>query len=185
MEPEKLLLNVVKILDKLKIKYFITGGYAVSVWGRPRSTADIDIVIELIEPQIESLFGALKKISKSGYLDKDVARYAVKHNGEFNFIEPETGLKVDFWVVKNDKRAETEYKNRVIKKISNRNIYFISPEDLIISKLFWYRETMSNRHLEDIESIIKISKLDKSYLKNKAQEFNVLDILKGVEKTSL
>ena len=62
--PEKLLLDIVRFLNGLKIRYFITGGFAVSVWGRPRSTADIDIVIELVEPQIESLLKALRKISE-------------------------------------------------------------------------------------------------------------------------
>jgi hypothetical protein len=180
MEPEKLLFNIVRILGSLKIKYFVTGGYAVSVWGRPRSTADIDIVVELFEPQIDSLFEALKKISKFGYLDKDVARYATKHNGEFNFIDPETGMKVDFWVAKNDILSETRYKNRIAKKISNRNVYFISPEDLIISKLLWHKETMSDRHLEDVQSVVKFSKLNKKYLRNTAKELGVIDILEKI-----
>jgi len=175
--PEKLLLDVVKILNDLKIKYFITGGYAISIWGRPRSTADIDIVIELIEPQIKLLLKALKKISQAGYVDEDTAKYAVKHKGEFNFIDPETGMKVDFWVAKKDKISELKYKNRIAKKISNRSIYFISPEDLIISKLLWYKETMSSRHLEDAESVLKFSKINKVYLKNIAKELNVLDAL--------
>jgi hypothetical protein len=181
MELEKLLFNIVKILNNLKIKYFVTGGYAVSVWGRPRSTADIDIVVELFEPQIDSLFTALKKISKFGYLDKDVARYATKHNGEFNFIDPETGMKVDFWVAKKDKMSELKYKNRVIRKISNKNIYFISSEDLIISKLLWYKETLSDRHIEDVQSVIKISKINKSYLKKKMKELDLLDVYKKIK----
>jgi hypothetical protein len=123
----------------------------------------------------------LKKISKFGYLDKDVARYATKHNGEFNFIDPETGMKVDFWVAKKDKMSELKYKNRIVRKISNKNIYFISPEDLIISKLLWYKETMSNRHIEDVQSVIKISKLNKKYLKNIAKELGIINILEDLK----
>ncbi len=180
INPEKLLLKVVSILDSLKINYFITGGYAVSVWGRPRSTADIDIVVELIEPSVNLLLRALRKISKAGYIDEDVAREAVRKREEFNFIEPETGLKVDFWVSKKDQRAKTEYKNKIAKKINNKKIYFISPEDLIISKLVWYSETMSDRHLEDVESIMKISKIDLDYLKKQAEQLNVLDVLNSI-----
>ena len=178
--PEKLLLDVVSVLDKLKIKYFITGGYAVSVWGSPRSTADIDIVVEFIKPDVDLLLRALRKISNAGYVDEDTAKYAIIHKGEFNFIDPETGLKVDFWVSKKDKRAETEYKNRIAKKINNKKVYFISPEDLIISKLIWYNETMSSRHLEDAESVIKISKIDLNYLKKQANLLNVLEVLNSI-----
>jgi len=40
ISPEKLLIKITKILESLNIKYFITGGFAVSVWGRPRATFD-------------------------------------------------------------------------------------------------------------------------------------------------
>ena len=57
MEIEDLLIKITGILDKLKIPYIITGGMAVSVWGRTRYTADIDIVVELLEKNIESVPG--------------------------------------------------------------------------------------------------------------------------------
>jgi len=179
--PEKLLLDIAKILDNLKIKYFITGGYAVSVWGRPRSTVDIDIAVELIEPQVKSLLEALKKISKAGYVDEDAAKYAVRHKGEFNFIDPETGLKVDFWIMKEDPIAKSQYSRRKIKIVNKSKVNFISPEDLIINKLIWYKETMSNRHLEDIKSIISISKIDKNYIQKMAKLLNLEDILREIK----
>ena len=69
--PEKLLLEVTLILDKLKINYYITGGFAVSVWGKPRATFDIDIVVALVGPELPDLIKALRKISKAGYIDQD------------------------------------------------------------------------------------------------------------------
>lgn len=177
--PEKLLLKVVPILDKLKIDYFITGGFAVSVWGRPRATFDIDIVIKIIEPKVELLAKLLKKVSEQGYIDKNTAKEAVRQKGEFNFIDPDTGLKVDFWVAKDDSGTRTQFNRRIAKKINNKKIYFISPEDLVLSKLDWYKQTDSNIHLEDMDSIFKIygKKLDKKYLKEQAKKSGFLDIL--------
>lgn len=59
-DPRTLLVAIVKILKKLKIPYMITGGIAVLLWGRPRFTADIDIVVELYEKDIEALRKALR-----------------------------------------------------------------------------------------------------------------------------
>ncbi len=187
INPEKLLLKVVSILDSLKINYFITGGYAVSVWGRPRSTADIDIVVELIEPSVNLLLRALRKISKAGYIDEDVAREAVRKREEFNFIEPETGLKVDFWVVKDNKIAVLEFRRKIAKKISSQKIYFISPEDLILNKFEWYQQTNSSRHIEDIESILKISgrRLDLEYLKRRVKHLDGSEILNKLIKENI
>ena len=46
-DPRHLLIRIVEILNKLEIPYIVTGGIAVLIWGRPRFTANIDIVIQL------------------------------------------------------------------------------------------------------------------------------------------
>lgn len=51
VDPRKVVVQIASIFDNVKIPYFITGGFAVSVWGRPRATFDIDIVVELTEPK--------------------------------------------------------------------------------------------------------------------------------------
>jgi len=166
ISPEKLFLRIIPILDKLGIKYFVTGGFAVSVWGRPRATFDVDIVVKIIDVQVSSLADALRKISEAGYIDEGAAKEAIRRKEEFNFIDPETGIKVDFWVTKDDKIAQSEFNRRVRRKIEGQNVYFISPEDLILSKLIWYEKSQSTRQLEDIESILKVQKrLDWKYLK--------------------
>jgi len=179
---EKLLIKIAKILSNLKIEYFITGGFAVSVWGRPRATFDIDIIIKLIEPQAVPLARVLRGISKAGYADENMIKDAIRHNGEFNFIDPNSGLKVDFWVIKEESPKPPEFRNRKLKKISGQKVYFIAPEDLILSKLQWYQQTQSSRHLEDAESVLKISgkKLNMAYLKRWAGKLGVLEILKKI-----
>lgn len=181
INPEKLLLKITPILDELKIDYFITGGFAVSGWGRIRSTLDIDIVIELLEPKVKPLATALRKISKFGYIDEEAAAEALKRKGEFNFIDPETGFKVDFWINKENERTKIEFKRRLIKKVNGQKIYFISPEDLILEKLIWYEKSgESSKHLEDVESVFKISgeNLDKNYLKKQATKLGMAGLLK-------
>ena len=182
MDFQKLLVKIAKILNKLRIPYIITGGYAVSIWGRPRSTFDIDAVIELPESGIDALARALRGISEISYIDESMMESAVKRRGEFNFIHGESGIKVDFWVLKDDSFDVSRIKRRIPKRILGEKVYFISPEDLILSKLEWYQKSQSTRHLEDIESILKISgeKLDMRYLKEWAQRLRVSKILEKV-----
>ena len=182
MEIEKLLMKVTKILERLNISYLITGGIAVTVWGRPRATFDIDIVIELFNSQIPFLINALKKLPKAGYVDEDAARSALEQKGEFNFIDLQSRLKVDFWIKKDNLFSKNEFKRKILKKIGGRKIYFISPEDLILEKLLWYKESESTRHLEDIESILKISKVDLRYIRKWAERQNTIKILKKILK---
>lgn len=179
INPSKLLTQVTAILDKLEIPYFITGGFAVSIWGRPRATFDIDIVIKLIEPEVPKLTKMLRSISEFGYVDEDTAKEAIRTNGEFNFIDPGIGVKVDFWVAKDDKVMNEEYRRIKKKEINERQVNFISPEDLILSKLRWYKISPSSRHLEDVESVLKISGdiLDKDYLLEQSRKQDTWDEL--------
>ena len=68
-DPRHLLIKVVKILSKLNIPYLVTGGVAVLVWGRPRFTADIDLVVEIKREDLTyEIF--IELINKTDYLLK-------------------------------------------------------------------------------------------------------------------
>jgi hypothetical protein len=176
MEQEKLLQKLGEIFEKLKIPYFVTGGIATVIWGRPRFTADIDIVVQLAPQKLNKLANELLKIDKDVYLNKQTMREALQTQGEFNFIHPASGLKVDFWILKNQLFDKIRLKRRIAKKINKQTVYFASPEDLIISKLVWHKESQSTRQLEDIESILRISKVDKKYIKKWVELLNVSEI---------
>lgn len=179
IDPRRLLAKTAKVLGKLDIPYMVTGGMAVLIWGHPRFTADIDIVIALKAHNISSLVSGLMKISEFGYVDEDAMREALKNHGEFNFIDGSSGVKVDFWIIGDDSHEINRFKNRQVKEILGQKVYFISPEDLILSKLRWYKISPSSRHLEDIESILKISgdMLDKDYLFEQSRQQQTWDEL--------
>lgn len=181
-DPRHLLISIVRILEKLDIPYFITGGMAVLAWGRLRFTADVDILVELKPKDIGALESALRSLGGYGYIDKDAIQEALSLQGEFNFIDGNTGVKVDFWILKRDSFDLLKLKRKVVKEVLGQRVYFISPEDLVLNKLVWYRDSGSSRHLEDAESVIKISGsgLDYKYLKNWAKKLQVLDILEGL-----
>lgn len=184
-DPRHLLIKIAKILKQLRIPYLVTGGMAVLIWGRPRFTADIDIVVELKIDDIDKLEPILMKLSQGSYIDKFAMQEAWRNSGEFNFIDGQTGIKVDFWVMKRTFFNLDRLKRRVAKRILGQKVHFSSPEDLILSKLDWYQQSESIRHLEDIESILKISqkKLDMRYLKTQAFKLGFLRILNKLIKS--
>lgn len=178
IDPRHLLIKIAEILKRLHIPYAITGGMAVFVWARPRFTADIDIVVLLKARDIPRLAGALRKLGKTGYIDDHMMRKALERHGEFNFIDGITGVKVDFWPLKNQPFDKSKIKRRIGKEILGHQVYFVSPEDLILSKLLWYQEGESAKQQEDIVSILNIQEhLDLDYLKQWAQDHNTFTLL--------
>jgi len=167
MDFETLIIKIAKILNKLRIPYFITGGYAVAVWGRLRATFDIDVVIEMFHPQVDKFAKEMRGLGKAVYIDEDMMSEALARRGEFNVIHPESGIKMDFFVAGVNPQGKQELARARAYTIKEQKVFFISPEDLILSKLRWYQQGGGERHLEDAQSVIKKSGklLDDKYLK--------------------
>ena len=181
IDPRHLLKKIAEILEILKIPYAITGGMAIYIWGRPRFTADIDIIIELREKDVALLMNALKQIDEAGYIDSSAMRRAIERRGEFNFIDNVSGVKVDFWVIGEDEFSRSKLKRRIPKVILGGKVYFLSPEDLILSKLLWSNESGSELQLKDVESILKFQKkLDLEYLRKWASKQSTLSTLENL-----
>jgi len=184
MTPEELLIKICEVLQNLKIPYAITGGFAISVWGKPRYTADIDIVVELIEKNIKPLAKELLAIDKDVYADEEMMRDALTRKGEFNFIHPDTGLKVDFFVRDNSPYNKLKIKRAILRDIYGQKINFVSPEDLILSKLIWSKESYSQKQTEDIKTVLRNSKikLDLKYLKDWSIKHGTIETLEKIIK---
>ena len=182
LAPEDLLCLVVKILDELTIPYLITGGMAVAVWAKPRFTWDIDIVIELLPKKLLPLAQKLLAIDKDVYVSEEAMQSALENKEEFNFIHPQTGLKVDFWVLKDDSFDKERIKNPIKKIINGQSVNFISPEGLILSKLLWYKISPSQKQIDDIKAVLKISKADINidYIKKWARQQGALEIFNKI-----
>ncbi len=180
MNQQALLKKLGATLNRLRIPYLITGGLAVVVWGRPRFTADIDVVIELGNHSPASLIRELKKLGKSVYLDVDPKQRNLRPGTSFNLVHPDSGLRVDFWTLADDAFDRSRMKRRVRKVVGGVPLFFSSAEDLILIKLLWFKKNGSTRQLEDVASIIHIQKrLDKKYLQTWASELDIEQELKS------
>lgn len=179
--PRKLLAKISRLLEDLKIPYLVTGGWAVTVWGRPRFTADIDLVIKISLPDIDGLVKALQGLAEEGYIDRGMVEEALETQGEFNYISP-TGIKVDFFVLPETAFGESQLARGVSRRILGESVRFISPEDLILVKLLWHRESGSEKQLTDAHSVLEISaqQLDGDYLRKWARKLGVEELFNEI-----
>jgi len=174
-----ILLTVAKNLNKYHIPYLLTGSFAVSYYGIPRATHDIDFVIEIDKENLDRLNVCLKRLNKDYLFDELDLKNPQESSFQFNIFHPETGIKVDFWMVKKDEFEESKFKRKKEIVIGSQKISLISPEDLILNKLLWNKKIISERHAKDCEGILKIqeSKLDYDYLKHWAEKLKVTELL--------
>jgi len=165
-------------LDELKIPYAITGGFAVSVWGRVRSTLDIDIIVEMSDKNVKPLVSEVRSLIENIHADEDAVRDALLHKSEFNFIDPDSGMKVDFFVQADNPYNKLKMKRRILRDTYGDKVYFVSPEDLIVSKLLWSKDSGSWKQREDIKTVLERQKgkLDLKYVKNWAEKQGTAEV---------
>ena len=182
MNPDELLTTISEILQDLKIPYAVTGGFAVTIWGKPRYTADIDVIIDMADKNIKPLAKKLLAIDKDVYVSEDMMREALLYHGEFNFIHSDTGLKVDFFVQDDNPYNKVKMKRAVVRDIFGHKIPFVSPEDLVLSKLIWSKDSESQKQAEDIKSVLRNPKIkvDVAYLKDWAQKQETIEVLEAL-----
>lgn len=149
-------------LEKANIPYMLTGSFAANFYAVPRMTRDIDMIIQIFEADMDKFVLAFEK---HFYLDRRSIVEALEYQRMFNIINLDNGFKIDFIILKNSSYRQTEFqrKRRVI--FNGVEVWIVSPEDLIISKLDWAKDSMSEMQMRDVKNLLTTLKnLDKTYL---------------------
>jgi hypothetical protein len=83
----------------------------------------------------------------------------------FNLIHQAYVIKVDCIVCKDSEYRRTEFGRRRHGMVEAHDLAFVTPEDLIISKLDWMRQTRSEVQLADVRNLLQsVPGLDRRYL---------------------
>lgn len=143
--------DVSRKLDQAGIAYMLTGSMAMNYYAQPRMTRDIDVVIALGPNDVErmaSLFEA------DYYVSEESIRESVAHESVFNLIHHESVIKIDFIVRKQGEYRQVEFERRQKVSILDFTTYIVSKEDLIISKLWWAKDSRSEVQLGDVRNLL-------------------------------
>lgn len=155
---------VCKGLEDRNIQYMVSGSYALGMYVRMRTTRDIDIVVNLKEEDLNSFF---EMFNEDFHINRQAILTEVKRKGMFNIMNEISGYKIDFIVRKNDEYRQIEFERRKRKTMFDIEVWVVSAEDLLLSKLIWIQELQSGIQIRDIQSLLKESEdtLDMDYIK--------------------
>jgi hypothetical protein len=145
-------------LDQLELPYMITGGVAAVIYGDPRFTRDIDIVLALESASADSLAAAF--VGGDFYVPpQEVLREETSRarGGHFNIIHRDTSLRADVYLAGDDPLHAWAFarKRRILAE--GLEISIAPIEYVILRKLAYYRDSGSDRHLRDVAMMLRIS----------------------------
>ena len=155
-------------LEQIGVRYMVTGSVAGMLYGEPRLTHDIDVVLELAtDTQAEALVGAFPdEAFYCAPLEVVLIEARRSQRGHFNIIHHDTGFKADVYLACDDLHRQALQQRHVLE-IEGTRLQVAPPEYVIVRKLEYYREGGSIKHLNDIRGMLRISgeQIDRDVLK--------------------
>lgn len=166
-DPLVVTMLVARALEALGIDYFIGGSLASGVYGLGRATMDADLVAPLREEHVEAFVDLL---GPDFYADPEMIHEAIRLRRSFNLIHLPTMFKVDVFIPDSSPFSREQLRRRrreTLDPSTGEGAFFSAPEDLILAKLEWFRQSGSERHWQDVLGIIKTQcdRLDLAYLR--------------------
>ena len=148
----------VRPLNQLRIPYLVTGGVASVVYGEPRFTRDIDLVIALQATDVRRFASAWSPnefyVPPLEVIDEESRRSA---HGHFNVIHHETAMRADVYIAGSDALNAWAFLHKVVRRVDDDEVFMAPIEAVMLSKLRYYQMGQSDRHLRDIRQMLEIS----------------------------
>lgn len=179
-DQQSVLKDCTERLEKIGVPYMLTGSMAMLQYSIGRMTRDIDIVIEVSEISVEEF---IKNFEDNYYIPQQRVKDAFARRFMFNLLHQETVVKIDCVIKK-----ETEFQNQAFSKrrkikYGDFEVWTISKEDLILSKLLWAKDTRSEMQMRDV-AILLLGEYDEQYVETWAEKLQVETLLMECKKLS-
>lgn len=158
MTDASLIALFVRPLNRLRIPYLVTDGVASVVYGEPRFTRDIDLVVELEAADVRRFSMAWSPaefyVPPVEVIDEESRPSA---HGHFNVIHHETTMRADVYVAGSDALNAWAFAHKVMRRVDGDEVYLAPIEAVMLSKLRYYQIGKSDRHLRDIRQMLDVS----------------------------
>ncbi len=182
MREAELLRRVIGTLERAGVPYMLTGSFASSLQGYPRSTGNVDLVAGLDAGAVREL-----KLAFPGpefELDEEAALRAVAGLEAFQLTGP-GGARVVFWPASDSAFDRARFARSYAEEFQGQRLTVSSPEDTILVKLYWGgRSGETEKQAQDALGVYELqySRLDLAYLRRWAAALGVQRQLAALEK---
>ncbi|MGC1308866.1 MAG: hypothetical protein WA885_16690 [Phormidesmis sp.] len=161
------------------IPYYITGGVAAIAYGDPRTTRDVDIVIQIPRSAVTALQTILEQ---AGFYVAGIDDVISGRMKTLQVTHIETISRADLMLADDSTYSRQQFARRrqyLFPDEAETAVYLAAPEDIVISKLRWGLRSESEKQQRDVLAIFKVQQgeLDYLYMRQWAAEFGLLPLL--------
>jgi hypothetical protein len=165
-------------LEQGGLAYMLTGSMAMNYYAQPRMTRDIDLVVALTPQDTDTV---VRLFTPDYYVSREAVSSSIAHESLFNLIHQDSVIKVDRIVRKNTPYRLAEFERRGRITIEDFSTWIASKEDLIISKLWWAKDSHSEQQLRDVRNLVGTG-CDTEYIERWTQELGLHSLWEQCQK---
>jgi predicted nucleotidyltransferase len=178
MTVNDVMLRVVDALDRAKVPYILVGAFSSNYHGVPRSTEDVDFVIELDKPltaEFSRLLGDDFEPESQLTFETNTGTYRQE------FRVHGTLFKVELFRLSNDPFDQSRFQRRMPVDVRGRRIWFPTAEDVIVMKLRWAR----NKDKDDVREVMSVQRdnLDWKYIEEWCEKHGSLKLMNSIRQS--
>jgi len=157
--------RILKLLYLNKIRYLLCGGVAVNLYGIPRTTVDLDLIIDLSYENLKNFIFTMKNagltlkqpVEETKLLDKSFRDFLIKEKGVkvLTYLNLKNPLEIVDFFIDPPIEFEEAFRKKTVLKAESYEIYLVDIETLIKMK----EKSKRALDLSDAENLRKLQKI--------------------------
>jgi hypothetical protein len=167
--------QIVRELDRAGVEHMLAGSFASTFHGDPRTTNDIDLVIDCDRASLDRFVQGLDP--SRFYVSAEAADEAWVRRGQFKLVLLQSGWKVDL-ILRKRAFSREEFARRQRAEVAGVPVWVASAEDTVVAKLEWAQAGESERQLRDVVGVLESRRgeLDLAYVERWVRELGLADV---------
>ena len=177
MEVEKLMLDVVEVIEREQIPYMLVGSFSSNYYGIPRSTKDVDLVVELGSQSVHAI---TRHLDSRFHLQPQMAFESVTGTARHIIDVVGSPFKIEIFRLSGDAHDHERFQRRIRVPWRDRHVWLPSAEDVIVTKLRWLSGLRRNKDWDDSLHVASVQrdKLDWAYIERWCEQHGTREIVR-------
>lgn len=153
MNAEGIVRLVTDALDGLLVPYVLVGSFASNIYGIARSTQDVDLVIDSNLKRVSDL---MRLLGPEFHRDPQIHFETVTGSSKSVIEHQPTKFEIEVFQLTDDPHDQSRFKRRRKARIYGSEMYVLTAEDVLVTKLNWLHRANRTKDLLDVQHVISV-----------------------------